>query len=275
MNEQQVNSLAFDPGQPSEMYLALEDDGLWKSDDRGKTLAPLNSGFVARRLTAVTVSGKRLVAIQTQDGNSTGTFVSEDSGTTWTKVQRIQGLSGVHLTSLPACRVTTGCCLPPIPAKFLNLPIAGFLEVLDDCRSTGGHSHGTHPVHSTARGRRWRARGPVSHTYRPIAISKPDGHYQRHPGGTSGGHLTAACCEAAIRALPGSSRGLGYADNFDAIYKSPISDGRLVARSAVGIYFSNDFGRRWSRIPFRFPPAQLTDFAVPPVGTYLTHARRD
>jgi photosystem II stability/assembly factor-like uncharacterized protein len=42
-----------------------------------------------------------------------------------------------------------------------------------------------------------------------------------------------------------------------------------VARSTVGVYFSNDFGENWIAIPFPFPSAQLTDFAVPPTGTSL------
>jgi photosystem II stability/assembly factor-like uncharacterized protein len=100
VNEQQVNSLIFDPAQPSDMYLALEEDGLWRSDDRGKTLSPLNNGFVSRRLTAVTMSGNRLVAIQTQDGSSTGIFVSADNGNNWEKLPHPAGLDGVHLTSI-------------------------------------------------------------------------------------------------------------------------------------------------------------------------------
>jgi photosystem II stability/assembly factor-like uncharacterized protein len=61
----------------------------------------------------------------------------------------------------------------------------------------------------------------------------------------------------------------GYADNFDDIYTSPINDGRLIARSTVGVYFSSDFGENWSSIPFPFPSGQLTSFAVPPVGSSL------
>jgi photosystem II stability/assembly factor-like uncharacterized protein len=61
----------------------------------------------------------------------------------------------------------------------------------------------------------------------------------------------------------------GFAENFDAIYKSPINDGRLIARSSLGVYFSNDFGENWKPIPFPFPSSQITDFAVPPVGTSL------
>jgi photosystem II stability/assembly factor-like uncharacterized protein len=61
----------------------------------------------------------------------------------------------------------------------------------------------------------------------------------------------------------------GYAEEFHEIYTSPISDGRLIATSPIGVYFSNDYGESWNSIPFPFPAGQLTDFAVPPVGTSL------
>jgi photosystem II stability/assembly factor-like uncharacterized protein len=268
VNEQQVNSLAFDPGQPSEMYLALEDDGVWKSGDRGKTLAPLNSGFVARRLTAVTVSGKRLVAIQTQDGNSTGIFVSEDNGTTWTKVQRIQGLSGVHLTSITGVPGDDRLLFAANPRQVFKSADAGLTWKSLTIAALKVDTVTSHPVHSTRKGAAPARPRPVGHTINPNEFRS----------------LTAIASGTQAVLLAATNRGLlrssdkgatwivaktGYAENFDAIYKSPISDGRLVARSAVGIYFSNDFGDNWSRIPFPFPPAQLTDFAVPPAGTSL------
>jgi photosystem II stability/assembly factor-like uncharacterized protein len=266
VNEQQVNSLAFDPVRPSEMYLALEDDGLWKSGDRGQTLAPLNTGFVARRLTAVTVSGKRLVAIQTQDGSSTGIFASDDNGTTWTKVERVQGLAGVHLTSI------TG-----VPGESRMLFAANPRQVFKS--ADGGVTW--KPVTITA-----MASGPVARMVHrkkgAEAHRKPAGHTIspnefRSLAAISSGTQAVLFAATNRGLLKSTDKGTtwivaqtGYAENFDEIYTSPISDGRLVARSPVGLYFSNDFGDSWARIPFPFPPAQLTDFAVPPAGTSLS-----
>lgn len=260
VNEQQVNSLAFDPERPSDMYLALENDGLWKSGDRGKTMGPLNSGFVARRLTAVTVSGKRLIAIQTQDGNTTGIFVSEDEGTTWTKV-RTQGLDGVHLSSITGVPGVSGLLFASNPRQVYKSLDGGanWKPVALTAVKTGpGVSH----TGKTAR------KSAAAHTVSPNEF--------RSLAAISSGTQAVVLAATNRGLLRSGDKGntwtvaqTGYAENFDEIYTSPISDGRLVARSPVGVYFSNDFGENWSRIPFPFPPAQLTDFAVPPAGTSL------
>jgi photosystem II stability/assembly factor-like uncharacterized protein len=268
VNDQQVNSLTFDPARPSDMYLALEDDGLWKSDDRGTTLSPLNSGFVARRLTGITVSGKRLVSIQTQDGGTTGIFVSEDHGTTWNRIEHVQGLAGVHLSTIAG-----------LPGDEKLLFGANPREVY---KSTDG-------------GLNWK---PITiaavlneKSFAPVKVKQGKGAIRSrsiasertlHPNEFH--TLTAISSGTQTVLLAATNRGLlrstdkgnrwtvaqtGYAENFDEIYTSPINDGRLVARSSVGVYFSNDFGENWSAIPFPFPSGQLTDFAVPPVGTSL------
>lgn len=268
VNDQQVNSLAFDPERPSEMYLALEDDGLWKSGDRGKTLAPLNSGFVARRLTAVTVSGKRLVAIQTHDGSSTGVFVSEDEGTTWTKVQRTQGLDGVHLTSITGVPGDERLLFAANPRQVFKSTDAGISWKPVTISALTTDSVVIHSVHRARKAPARSQQKPASRTVNPNEF--------RNLTAISSGTQAVLLAATNRGLLRSSDKGItwfvahtGYADNFDEIYTSPISDGRLVARSPVGVYFSDDFGSNWSRIPFPFSPAQLTDFAVPPVGTSL------
>jgi photosystem II stability/assembly factor-like uncharacterized protein len=264
VNRQQVNSLVFDSERPSDMYLALEDDGLWKSDDRGKTLSPLNSGFVARRLTGVTLSGKRLVAIQTHDGDTTALFASEDNGTTWTKIQA-QGLGGIHLTSITGVPGSDRLLFATNPRDMFKStdggvtwkPISVTAMVVDS----------PVPVLQGARkGSSKTPRKPAGRTVHPNEF--------RSLTAISSGTQAILLAATNHGLLRSSDKGVtwtvaqsGYADNFDDIYTSPISDGRLVARSPVGIYFSNDFGENWNRIPFPFPPAELTDFAVPPVGT--------
>lgn len=57
-----VNALALDASRPGRLYLATEASGILRSDDRGTTLQPLNAGFVARRVTALTQSGARMLA---------------------------------------------------------------------------------------------------------------------------------------------------------------------------------------------------------------------
>lgn len=268
VNEEQVNSLAFDPAQPSDMYLALEDEGLWKSGDRGKTLEPLNTGFVARRLTAVTVSGKRLVAIQTQDGDTTGIFFSDDDGTTWKKLARHQGLAGVHLTSITGLPGDGKLLFAATPREVYK-SMDGGLSWKSESISAVLADYAPPPV---------KARSARTHMApRPAAASVTVHPNEFHAllsiaSGTQT-VLLASTNRGLLRSVDKGNRWIvaktGFAENFDDLYTSPISDGRLVARSTVGVYLSSDFGENWSSIPFPFPSNQLTGFAVPPVGTSL------
>lgn len=267
VNNQQVNSLAFDSEQPFDMYLALEDDGLWKADNRGASLSPLNNGFVARRLTAVTVSGKRLVAIQTQDGNTTGIFASEDGGNTWNKVLHNSGLEGIHLTTI------TG-----VPGDGQMLFAANPRQVFKS--TDGGHSwkpldiaaisseEGPYVVVKAAKGKKVVKQTRITRTVHPNEI-----HTLAAILSGTQPVLFAATNRGLLRSTDkGSSwtvSATGSADNFGQIYTSPISDGRLVARSTIGVYFSDDFGQSWKATAFPFSTSQVTDFAVPPAGTSL------
>ncbi len=268
VNGQQVNSLAFDPKQPSDMYLALEDDGVWKSDDRGATLEPLNLGFVARRLTAVTVSGARLVAIQTQEGDSTGIFVSDDHGTTWDHVQHPQGLTGVHLSSITGVPGDNKMLFASNPREVFKSLDGGKSWKQVNIAATIGRAGG-----SLSKARTERKHGEVRISNAEATVHPNEFHSLISLSSGTQAVLLAATNRGLLRSIDKGNRWTlaqtGFADNFDEIYPSPISDGRLVARSTVGVYFTNDYGENWNPIPFPFPANQLTDFAVPPVGTAL------
>ncbi len=96
----QVNWLAFDPAKPQRVYLALDVEGLAKTEDGGETIKPINNGFVDRVIGAVTTSGKRMVAIESQEGETTGIFASFDRGETWTPMKPSKSLAGVHLKAI-------------------------------------------------------------------------------------------------------------------------------------------------------------------------------
>jgi photosystem II stability/assembly factor-like uncharacterized protein len=269
VNNQQVNSLAFDPEQPSDMYLALEDDGVWKSDNRGATMEPVNSGFVARRLTAVTTSGKRLVAIQTQEGDTTGIFVSSDNGTSWEHIEHPQGLGGIHLLSITGVPDDDKLLFAANPRAVYKSADGGkSWKPLEISAST---SQGAAPFVRPSK----TARSTAAAKPRSTALTVHPNEFHSLISLRSGTQavLLAATNRGLLRSTDkGAHWNLaqtGFADSFDDIYTSPISDGRLVARSTVGVYFTNDFGETWSSIPFPFPSNQLTDFAVPPVGTAL------
>jgi photosystem II stability/assembly factor-like uncharacterized protein len=273
VNDEQVNSLAFDPLRGSDIYLALEDQGLWKSDDRGKTLLPMNTGFVARRLTAVTLSGNRLVAIQTKDGDTTGVFTSEDDGSTWSKMTHVEGLDGVHLSMLTGVPGDKKLLFAATPRELFRSVDGGMswspLTVSASTTNPGPMfaSKPATTAHST------KSRYPV-HPRPPERTVHPN-EFSSLMTIRSGTQvvLLASTNRGILRSLDKGNRWAvtqsGYADDFDDIYRSPIDDGRLVARSPMGVYYSHDFGENWKSIPFPFPSRQLTDFAVPPVGTTL------
>ena len=98
--DNQVNSLAFDPSELNLVYLALEHEGLGKSRNGGETIDLINNGFVDRVISSVTVSGNKLVAVEPQDGQASGIFVSSDKGDSWTQIRAAQGLAGVHLGAI-------------------------------------------------------------------------------------------------------------------------------------------------------------------------------
>src|ERR1700761_775880 len=95
-----VNALAFTRIAPYSMYLALEYEGIGKSNDEGAAIELVDNGFVNRQITALTLTGNKLLALETQEGDSSGLFVSADRGDTWTQLRSSRGLSGVHLTSI-------------------------------------------------------------------------------------------------------------------------------------------------------------------------------
>lgn len=97
LNSTQVNSIVFDPAQPQVMYLAMLHAGVGKSIDSGQVIQPMNDGFVDRYISGLTHAGSELFAIEEQNGDSTGIFVSKDAGSSWTEISNPKGLIRVHL----------------------------------------------------------------------------------------------------------------------------------------------------------------------------------
>jgi photosystem II stability/assembly factor-like uncharacterized protein len=95
-----VNALAFNRTPPYSMYLALEYEGIGKSNDGGAAIELVDNGFINRQITALTLSANKLLALETQEGESSGLFVSANRGDSWTQLRSSRGLGGVHLKSI-------------------------------------------------------------------------------------------------------------------------------------------------------------------------------
>ncbi len=96
----QANSMAFDPPIRRSFTWRLQYEGIGKSENGGEHITPVNHGFVDRVISAITVSGQKLLAIETQEGESTGIFSSSDHGESWVQAPPTRTLGGVHLKAV-------------------------------------------------------------------------------------------------------------------------------------------------------------------------------
>jgi photosystem II stability/assembly factor-like uncharacterized protein len=267
----QVNALAFDPLQPNTLYLAMEYEGLGKSVNGGEAIQIANNGFVDRQISSLTTSGKKLVAIETQVGETTGIFISVDAGETWSQVREPRGLGGVHLRSIVGSPIEDrillaagqrqlyksidgGTSWRPVPLRVIVPPPP------DRTKPAAAKSKLQRPTPGA------RTRRPVRPTIlRTMLPSTISGLYSVKSGTKS---LFFAATDFGL--FKSSDFGeqwqqadLSGAPSASALYISPISDGRLITRTPFGLYMSSDFGDHWERLPFPLPASDVNDIAIP------------
>jgi photosystem II stability/assembly factor-like uncharacterized protein len=283
MNGSQVNAIALDPSHPKSMYLAMEYEGIGKTDDDGETIRPINNGFVDRDISAVTVSGKKLFAVETQQGETSGIFVSSDRGESWFPMSS-RGLAGVHLNALTGVRgedrilvaasphqmyksIDAGATWKPLPVRLIVAPPA-------DTSQTSSKP-ATPQVLRRTQGTKARPRSKSSRPTKPKIISKE----------VSPSDITALySVKSGTNDLLFAATGLGLLRSADmgehwtladltgstaayALFLAPVPDGRLIARAGGGLYESKDFGDRWNQIFFPLPTTEVNDVAIPPDGS--------
>ena len=258
----QVNSIAFDPARPNSMYMAMEYEGVGKTDDGGETIRTIDNGFVDRQISGVTKSGSKFVAIEPQVGETTGIFTSADNGETWAQLRNVKGLAGVHL------RYVTGS---PSQEKIL---LAGTSRQL--FRSIDGGNVWspfalrvtvTLPTHAApARSKATARRPPKPRTIiRTVTPSNITGLYAIQVGPK--GQLYVATNLGLFRSddlgLEWKQLEINGAAEVSGLFASANSDGRLIARTAAGLYFSKDCGDHWDSLAFPLPANDVNDVAIP------------
>jgi photosystem II stability/assembly factor-like uncharacterized protein len=271
-----VNALAFDHAAPYTMYLAFEDEGIGKSNDGGASIELVDNGFVNRQITALTVSGNKLVALETQLGDSSGLFVTGNRGDAWTQLRSVRGLAGVHLRSIVGSSnqsqtllaashhllyksIDGGALWKPLPVRRIIPP-----------PSESEKPKRTSPARSSARSRA-AARRPV-HPIKPkpvikeISLSEIYGLFSipAQPKellfvATDLGLLKSDDLgEHWILAdVPGSTAAI-------ALYAPQPSGGRLILKASGGLYITNDFGDHWTQLNFPLPVSDVNDLAIAP-----------
>lgn len=86
-----VNSIVLHPSRPKRIVLGIEGDGVYISDDRGKTYRRTSDGLSNLRVASVVADPSkqdRVFAAVVFGGSASGIYRSDDAGTTWQKSSR-------------------------------------------------------------------------------------------------------------------------------------------------------------------------------------------
>ena len=275
----QANSIAFDPANPQVIYLALQYEGIGKSENGGERISPVNHGFVDRVISAVTVSGGKLVAIESQEGESTGIFSSVDRGDSWVQTPSPRTLAGVHLKAVVG--------LPDSDKVLLAASARQIYKSLD-----GGVTWKVLPVRLVippppvdqtakkpipARPRRAATRSGSASRARAAArpvkpkpiikeVSVSDVSALYSVGSGPKAVLFAATDLGLLRSTNlgehWSLADIKGSSAVTAVYIGPGATPLLIARAANGLFQSKDAGENWTALDFPLPSSDVNDVAI-------------
>lgn len=93
-------SLAIDPENPAHVYCGTWGNGLWRSDDAGRTWDPVGAGIAHGAITAVAVSPTERSAVYAGTEPS-AVFRSENGGGTWSELSGLRALPSSQSWSFP------------------------------------------------------------------------------------------------------------------------------------------------------------------------------
>jgi photosystem II stability/assembly factor-like uncharacterized protein len=273
LTDAQVNWMTFDPAHPGSLYLAIENEGVGKSVNGGDTMQLMNHGFVDRTISSVAQSGTKLLALETQLGETSGIFVSGDRGESWSQLGNVKGLAGVHLTAivgmpsedrilLAASRrqmyksIDAGTTWKAIPVRVVT-PAPPVPETKTSVVRRPA-VRGKQPV------KRAVARKPVE-KIRTVSLSEISGLYTIKRGAKD---VLFAATDLGLLMTGDAGERWTLADipasmAVSGLYAAPDNDGRLVARASAGLYESKDFGDHWAPLSFPLPSSDVNEVALP------------
>src|SRR5579884_618133 len=223
----------------------------------------------------MTVSGSRIVAIEPQDGETTGIFVSSDKGDSWSQIRDPKGLASAHLNAITGVAGDDRVLLAGSAHQLYKSVDGGHLWKATPVRlvTPPPATPVEKPAPKPARGRTSaRAR-----TARPV---KPKPNIHEISPEFNGLYSTKNNAKEVILAATDlgllKSEDLGEqwtlaaipaATTFTALYLSPNSDGNFMARTSAGLFLTKDYGEHWSPVAFPLAPADVYDIAMPADAT--------
>ncbi len=235
LNNLPILSMAFDPRNPERLYLATDGAGLWRSEDGGKTLDPINEGFVSRRVVGLTTADGELYANVIQDGEAGGIFTSADGGVKWTLASSASVLRDNHITKIAGC--------PSYP-KFL---LAG---------------NATRALRTVNGGDSWREVKLLKGEARLFAIACVNTEAEKPLllAGTDQGLLGSADLGVTWRTIKLTTANIKH--SVADIYTSAASPHQVAVRTGQAIYLSEDSGATWRALNIMFPVGLVYDVAL-------------
>ncbi len=277
LTTEQVNWLSFDPTNSQGLYLALDVEGLAKSENGGESIRMVNNGFVDRVIGAVSTSGKRMVAIETQEGETTGFFTSVNRGESWTQMHPSRSLGGVHLKAVAGVPDEDRTLIAASPHqmyksvnggidwKVLPIRLVTTLPALEEKPSAAkskrppARKTGTKSAVRTAPAKVSKPRQVI----KEVSVSEVSGLYSVKSGAKD--IFFAATDLGLLRsddmAEHWTLAGIPGASAVTALFFGPDRS-PIVAKAATGLFVSKDDGDHWAELPFPLPASDINDVAM-------------
>ncbi len=268
--EDSINALVLDGN--GVVYLAVEQRGLLKSEDGGKTFQEINRGYVNRSITTMQTAGTEqggsphpvLYVSTVYDGRWGGLFRTEDATGKWELLANEEALKGRNLTSFAALGGST---------RLVAASFDGFLRSNDD-----GHTWTEMASRRTSDAVQQGPSTKRKQTVRPAAVLSRPVH--RAPVGpltfpSPAVHINSLKASSGKQSylIAATSAGLFYSTNGDewqsmpivpkinlpvsAVFVSPGDTGGMAAVTPAGLYISHDRGKTWLTAFLPFKPEMI------------------
>jgi photosystem II stability/assembly factor-like uncharacterized protein len=271
LNDAQVNSMVFDPAQTGEIYMAMEYEGIGKTSNDGESIKLSNKGFVDRSISAVALSGDRLIAVEPQLGESSGVFISDDRGDTWKQLENVKGLLGVHLRAIAGMPDNAKTLVAAAPRQLYRSVDGGLEWKAVPMKLIVQEPPPVAPKTATKSAPKYKTAAAHHTAPKPVEKLKliyPSEFFGLYSIRSGTKNVIFAATDIGLfssldlgerwtqASLPGSLAVTGF-------FVAPNSDGRLFARATNAVFFSSDYGLHWSRYNIPLPAADINDIAIP------------